>query len=155
MKERRLDQDSEKDKMDSTKMLSKKTSEKKISVKSIYFYNIILLSLPDLQIHVGAMMYDSNKQKGVMKRQLPGPRIAEFTSTMNYAEFISSLKDMFFCEDDVVGQLAIANSCGIPFDVKSEDWTLQEFVKAHGPPSKLKIYLLQFPVSVLVYAMSY
>ena len=115
MKKKRLDQDSEKDNMDSTKMLSKKTSEKKISVKSIYFF-------------ITLCYHDSNKQKGVMKRQLPGPRIAKFTSTMNYAEFVSSLKDMFFSEDDVVGQLAIANSCGIPFDVKSEDWTLQEFV---------------------------
>ena len=102
----------------------------------------------NLQIHVGAMIYDRDMQRGVMKKHLPGPRITEFPSTINYADFISSLKELFFFEEVVsVGQLAIANSSGIPFDVNRDDWILREFVKTHGPPSKLKIYLLRFQVS--------
>ncbi len=95
------------------------------------------------------MTYDHNMQRGVMKKNLPGPRIAEFPSMMTYTEFILSLQEMFLSEQEV-GHLALANSSGIPFDIDSEDWTLQEFVKAHGPLSKLKIYLLHFPVSMHV-----
>ncbi len=65
---------------------------------------------------------------------------------MTYTDFILSLQEMFLSEQE----FSLANSSGIPFDMDSVDRTLQEFVKAHEPPSKLKIILLHFPVSMHV-----
>ena len=96
------------------------------------------------------MIYDYSLKKGVMKRDLPGPRIMEFVAEISYADFIDQLKPSFFA-DDVTGKFAIANSSGIPYDVVDTDWDLKDFVKTHGPPSKLRIYLLLFPVRLTQY----
>lgn len=85
-----------------------------------------------------------------MKKHLPGPRITEFSSQTSYTKFISMLKSMFF-DDNTDGQFGIANSSGVPFDIISDQWHQADFVKTHGPPSKLKIYLVLFPVSTMLY----
>ncbi len=61
---------------------------------------------------------------------------------MKLDEFYSIVKPLFFAEDDV-GNFGIANASGIPFELDNSTWNLQE---SHGPRSKLRIYLLYYPV---------
>ena len=84
-----------------------------------------------------------------MKKYLPGPRVFEFPCNANFEDFVSTVKAVFFKDEDGCEQdFGIANSSGVPFEIDIIEWELDVFIKAHGcPPSKLRIYLLHYPVS--------
>ena len=91
------------------------------------------------------MIFDTKLRRGVMKRHLPGPKIVSFSST-SFDDFVATVKPMFFLEEQHVGKFGIANASGIPFEVNSSTWELQDFVKSLGAPSKIRLYLLHYPV---------
>ena len=53
-----------------------------------------------------------------MKKYLPGPRVFEFPCNANFEDFVSTVKAVFFKDEDGCEQdFGIANSSGVPFEI--------------------------------------